>query len=364
EIRLPFGQKLSSVKEATAGDVCAVAGLSDVSCGDVIGDFPEKCEMKIAPVFKARVIFGREHSSYAVYEKLLELSDEEPTLSVEYRRELDEIDISFMGKISLQVVEYEFMRRFGIKLEFSSPRPRLLETVKTAAVGYGHFEPLRHYAEVHIRVESAPRGSGISFRSECPTDILPRDKQNLIRTHVFEKAHRGILTGSELADVRYVLVTGRVHEKHTEGGDLREATYRAIRHSLMNGESTLLEPFYRFCARSDMQTAGKIMADIEKMGGSFTPPEIEGDVAVTCGSAPARLLGDYAEELISQSGGRASFSMRFDGYFPCRDAAGLCDEIGYAPERDTENTADSVFCSHGAGFNVKWYDVERYIHCK
>lgn len=364
EIKLPSGQKLNSVQIAEAGDVCAVAGLSDISCGDVIGDSPCRSEMKITPVFKASVIFGKEHSSYGIYEKLMELSDEEPTLSVEYKREVDEIDISFMGKISLQVVEYEFMRRFGIKLEFSSPRPRFLETVKTPAVGYGHFEPLRHYAEVHIRVESAPLGDGISFFSECPTDILPRDKQNLIRTHIFEKAHKGVLTGSELTDVRYVLLTGRVHEKHTEGGDLREATYRAIRHSLMNGESVLLEPFYRFTARSDMQTAGRIMADIEKMGGNFTPPEIEGDVAITAGSAPARLLGDYAEDMMSQSGGRVSFSIRFDGYFPCCDEKEICEEIGYEPDRDTENTADSVFCSHGAGFNVKWYDVKNYIHCK
>ncbi len=364
EIKLPSGKKLSAVQSAEKGEICVVSGLSDISCGDVIGSFPRREVMKIAPIFKARVIFGHEHTTREVYEKLLELSEEEPTLSVEYSQALDEIDISVMGKISLQVIEYEMFRRFGIKVSFGSCRVVYRETIKTPATGYGHFEPLRHYAEVHIRVEAAPEGSGISFISECSTDVLPRKVQNLIRTHVFEKAHKGILTGSELCDVRYILVTGRVHEKHTEGGDLREATYRAIRHSLMRGESTLLEPFYKFSARSDMATAGRIMADITKLGGSFTPPEIDGEVALTRGRAPARYLGEYAEEIISTTGGNVSFFLRFDGYSPCNDEKKIIEEIGYEPNRDVENTADSVFCAHGAGFNVKWHEVESFIHCR
>ncbi len=364
EISIPSGRKLTPANKAEAGEVCVFSGLYDVSCGDVIGDFPHQRKMRIAPIFKARVAFEKEHSTREVFEKLLVLCEEEPTLAVEYLRDFDEIDISVMGKISLQVIAYELARRFGINVSFGACRVVLRETVKTSAVGYGHFEPLRHYAEVHIRIEPAPSGSGISFLSECSTDILPRAVQNLIRTHVFEKAHKGVLTGSELCDVCYVLTAGKVHEKHTEGGDLREATYRAIRNSLMHSESVLLEPFYSFTVRSDIQTSARIMADMPRLGGSFMPPEFERETAITKGRAPARLLGDYAEEIISSSGGRASFSLRFDGYSSCVDAEKIIEELGYDPDRDVENTADSVFCAHGAGFNVKWFDVEKYIHCK
>lgn len=364
EIRFPSGEKFTSAKEAEAGEVCAVLGLSDVRAGDVIGEDASQKSFKTVPIFSARVIHGKELSSREVLEKLKILEDEENTLSVRYTESLDEIDISVMGKISLQVIAYEFSRRFGAEISFGQPRVVYRETVAEPVVGCGHFEPLRHYAEVHIRISPAPRGSGISFKSECSGDVLALDAQRLIRTHVFEKAHKGVLTGGEIADVEYALVTGRTHEKHTEGGDLREATYRAIRQGLMRAKSILLEPIYAFTARSDIALSGKIMADVQKMGGSFTPPELEGDVAVTCGRAPARLLGEYAEELISQSGGRASLAIRFDGYEPCREQDVIVKELAYEPERDLENTPDSVFCAKGAGFTVKWYDVESYMHCK
>ncbi len=362
ELYFPNGEKLVPAKSAQDGDICAVAGLSDVRAGDILGENAQRTEYKIVPVFSARVVYDGRYTSRDILQKLKILEDEENTLSVRYTESLDEIDIGVMGKISLQVVAFEFSRRFGIELSFDTPRVVFRETVKSAAVGYGHFEPLRHYAEVHIRINPAPRGSGISFRSEVSGDSLSLDTQRLIKTHVFEKAHKGVLTGSEICDVEYVLTNGATHEKHTEGGDLREATYRAIRQGLMRAENVLLEPMYSFTARSDIALSGKIMADIRKMGGSFSPPENDGENAITRGRAPARFLGEYAEELISQSGGRASLSLTFDGYEPCRDADEIIKELAYNPEADLENTPDSVFCAKGAGFTVKWYDAEKYMN--
>lgn len=363
EIRFPSGEKLVSASSAGAGEVCAVLGLDGISAGDVLGDGENVKSFETVPVFSSRVIFENKYSSREILEKLKILEDEENTLSVRYAESLDEITISVMGKISLQVIEYEFFRRFGIKISFDTPHVIYRETVAEEVIGYGHFEPLRHYAEVHIKIAPKERGHGISFKSECSGDVLSLTAQRLIQTHIFEKAHKGVLVGGELSDVEYSLVMGAIHEKHTEGGDLREATYRAVRQGLMRAKNILLEPYFAFSARSDVPLSGKIMADIRKMGGTFSPPEIEGEIAVTCGRAPARFLGEYAESLISESGGRASLALRFDGYEPCSDQDEIVKEIGYEPERDLENTPDSVFCAKGAGFTVKWYDAEKYMNC-
>lgn len=362
ELYFPNGEKLVPGKCARNGDICVVSGLSDVRAGDVIGQAAERTELKTAPVFSARVIYDKKYGTREILEKLKVLEDEENTLSVRYTESLGEISIGVMGRISLQVISYEFRRRFGIDISFDTPRVVFRETVKSSVVGYGHFEPLRHYAEVHIRIDPAPRGSGISFCSELSGDVLSPDTQRLVKTHIFEKAHKGVLTGSDICDVRFALINGATHEKHTEGGDIREATYRAIRQGLMRAESVLLEPIYSFTARSDISLSGKIMADVRKMGGSFSPPEMDGEAAITCGRAPARFLGNYAEELITQSGGRASMALAFDGYEPCADAKEIVRELAYNPESDLENTPDSVFCAKGAGFNVKWYDAEKYMH--
>mgnify|MGYP003290454272 CR=1 FL=1 len=362
ELYFPSGEKLVPAKCAQSGDICVVAGLSDVRAGDILGQGSARTEFKTAPVFSARIIYDEKHAARDILEKLKVLEDEENTLSVRYTESLGEITIGVMGRISLQVIAYEFLRRFGIELLFDTPRVVFRETVKSSVTGYGHFEPLRHYAEVHIRIDPAPRGSGIRFRSELSGDVLSPDTQRLVKTHIFEKAHKGVLTGSDICDVEFVLVNGATHEKHTEGGDIREATYRAVRQGLMRAESVLLEPIYSFTARSDIALSGKIMADVRKMGGSFSPPEIDGEIAITRGRAPARFLGDYAEELITGSGGRASLALSFDGYEPCADAEEIAREIAYNPEADLENTPDSVFCAKGAGFNVKWYDAEKYMH--
>ena len=364
ELYFPNGEKLVPEKCARSGDICVVSGLSDVRAGDVIGKDAARTEFKTAPVFSARVIYDKKYTTREIFEKLKVLEDEENTLSVRYTESLGEISIGVMGRISLQVIAYEFRRRFGSGISFDTPRVVFRETVKSSVVGYGHFEPLRHYAEVHIRIDPAPRGSGISFCSELSGDVLSPDTQRLVKTHIFEKTHKGVLTGADICDVRFVLVNGATHEKHTEGGDIREATYRAIRQGFMRAESVLLEPIYSFTARSDISLSGKIMADVRKMGGSFSPPEIDGEVAITRGRAPARFLGDYAEELITQSSGRASLALAFDGYEPCAEAEEIAREISYNPEADLENTPDSVFCAKGAGFNVKWYDAEKYMHCK
>ncbi len=363
EIRTLCGEKLIPAKSASAGEVCAVLGLHGIRAGDFVGEEGEGKSFETVPVFSARVIFEKEFGSREILEKLKILEDEENTLSVKYTESLDEITLNVMGKISLQVIEYEFFRRFGIRITFDTPRVVFRETIEEEVVGYGHFEPLRHYAEVHIKITPMERGHGISFESECSGDVLSLTAQRLIRTHVFEKAHKGVLVGGELSDVKYSLVMGRIHEKHTEGGDLREATYRAIRQGLMRAKSTLLEPYFAFTVRSDMALYGKVMADVQKMGGSFLPPEIDGELAVTCGRAPARFLSEYAEELISESGGRASISLKFDGYEPCRDSEEIVSMLGYEPERDLENTPDSLFCAKGAGFTVKWYDAEKYMNC-
>ncbi len=364
ELYFPAGEKLVPAKCARSGDICVVTGMTDVRAGDTLGKGSARTELKTSPVFSVRVIYDEKFRVHEILEKLKVLEDEENTLSVRYTESLGEISIGVMGRISLQVIAYEFLRRFGIELSFDTPRVVFRETLKSSVTGYGHFEPLRHYAEIHIRIDPAPIGGGISFRSELSGDVLSFDTQRLVKTHIFEKAHRGVLTGADICDVEFVLVNGATHEKHTEGGDIREATYRAVRQGLMRADSVLLEPIYSFTARSDISLSGKIMADVRKMGGSFAPPEIDGETAITRGRAPARFLGDYAEELITQSGGRASLALEFDGYEPCADAEEIVREIAYNPEADLENTPDSVFCARGAGFNVKWYDAEKYMHLK
>lgn len=364
EICFPNAGKYINTNTATAGDVCVVTGLKDVKAGDILGENVEKISYQSVPVFSAKVIFDNKISSREIFEKMKIIEDEEKTLSVNFIEQLNEINISFMGKIILQVIEYEFFRRFGIKISFGNPEIIYKETISNTTTGFGHFEPLRHYAEVHIKINPAPRGSGISFKSECSTDVLKKDVQNLIKTHVFEKEHKGVLTGSAITDVEYVLVNGRTHEKHTEGGDLREATYRAIRHGLMKADNILLEPFFSFSVKSDIALAGRIMNDIKKMGGDFDVPVTKDDIAITTGRAPARLLSKYADELITISGGKSHMILKFDGYESCTNQNEIVNNIAYEPERDVENIPDSVFCAKGAGYNVKWYDVENHIHCK
>ncbi len=364
EIKFPCGGKFVTTNIATAGEVCVVTGLDNVKSGEVLGINSRRINFQSTPVFSASVIFDNKYSSREIFEKMKIIEDEENTLSVRHNEQLDEITINFMGKITLQIVEYEFMRRFGIKISFENPGIIYKETIANPVIGYGHFEPLRHYAEVHIKINPLPRGSGIKFKSECCTDILKKDAQNLIKTHIFERKHKGVLTGSDLTDVEYVLVNGRTHEKHTEGGDLREATYRAIRQGLMKAENILLEPYFSFSVKCNISLSGRIMNDIKRTGGSFSLPITDGDLAVITGRAPAKFLSEYADKLITISSGKVHILLKFDGYEQCLNQNEFVEQLSYDPERDIENIPDSVFCAKGAGFNVKWHNVENYIHCK
>ena len=269
-----------------------------------------------------------------------------------------------MGKVQLEVLKSLAAQRYGLKVEFGPGQILYKETISAPVMGYGHFEPLRHYAEVHLRLSPGKPGSGITFESRCSTDVLDQNWQRLIRTHVLEKEHLGVLTGAPLIDVVITLVTGRAHLKHTEGGDFREATYRAIRQGLMSGDSVLLEPILSFVIEVDSGDLGRVLFDIQRMQGESEPPQAAGERMEVHGRAPAACIADSPQTLISATRGTGRISLRFEGYAPCHNAQEVIEAKGYDPERDVENTPDSVFCSHGAGYPVKWDQVPSHIHCK
>ena len=296
-------------------------------------------------------------------EKLRLLEDEDSQLGVTYDTSTKEMLVRVMGPVQLEILESLLQTRFGVKASFSPPRVLYKETIAAPVMGYGHYEPLRHYAETNVRLEPAERGSGISFESECHVDDLTLNYQNLIRTHVFERAHRGVLTGSELTDVKVVLVAGRAHLKHTEGGDFREATYRAIRQGLMNAQSVLLEPYYRFEILVPSDCSGRVMSDIPALAGEFDAPETLGSDVRIRGRGPVATFADYSLSLRAFTHGEGSAMFQMEGYDVCHNADEVIGNIGYDPGADTEQPASSVFCSHGAGFNVPWNEAESWMHC-
>ena len=365
ELRLYSGAKFAPEQKMAAGGLCAVTGLDGVRPGDIIGvGCKNEAEMETVPALVSKVCFDGAVPARTVlgYFKILE--EEDPLLGVEWDEALQELHVHVMGTVQLEVLREVVRQRFGLEVAFGECEVLYRETVAAPVVGYGHYEPLRHYAEVHLRISPGERGSGITFSSECPTDVLEERYQNLVRTHVFEKEHRGVLTGAPLADVHIALVTGRAHLKHTEGGDFREAVYRAVRQGLCRAESILLEPYYRFTASAPAECVGRILSDVQRLGGSFEPPQTDGSRATVRGRGPASAFMGYAREFVSFTKGKGSLSMMVDGYEPCKDAEKVIEKRGYDKERDVANTPDSVFCSHGAGFPVKWNEVERYIHCK
>ena len=285
-------------------------------------------------------------------------------MGVEWNEELNELEVHVMGPIQLEVLTREMEERFGYRVTFGPCQILYRETIAAPVDGCGHFEPLRHYAEVHLRLTPAQRGAGITFESVCPTDELAESWQNLIRTHVFEKEHRGVLTGSPLTDVTITLTAGRAHLKHTEGGDFREATYRAIRQGLMQAESVLLEPYYSFFIQADLSLAGRILSDLQRMNGTCNSPVMDQNQILITGRAPVACMMDYPQEFAALTKGRGKISLRFDGYEPCHNTQDVIDQKEYNPERDLLNTPDSVFCSHGAGYPVKWYDAKSHMHIK
>lgn len=366
-VNILSGEKSESVKEVVAGNVCAVTGLSGTYPGQKLG---ENAGLYIKPVLNpmlsAQVILTDSTDLHTAVKNLRIISEELPELSVRTRKFGDEeqIQIQVMGRIQLEVLKEIAESRFGMDIDFGPCRILYKETVAAPVMGYGHYEPLRHYAETQLRIEPSERGNGITAKSECSLELLDSNFQHLVLSHILEKEHIGILTGSPLTDVDIVLTAGRSHLKHTEGGDFREATYRAIRQGLEKAENILLEPYYAFTLRVPSDDVGRALSDIQKMSGEFEPPEIKLSEAIIKGFGPVSEFIDYPEQLTAYTKGKGNISFRDAGYRPCHNSAEVIEKIGYEKERDLENPSSSVFCSHGAGFEVKWYDVDAMRHIK
>lgn len=367
-LKIYSGEKSEAVKEISAGSVCAVTGLAQVSAGERIdiNGVNSNSGMKLKPLLSSQVIISDGTDIHTAYRKLSIIGEELPELSVHIMNIANEeqIQIRVMGRIQLEVLKALVKERFGMDIDFGPCRILYKETVKTSVMGYGHFEPLRHYAETQLRIEPGERDSGIVIENECSLEVLDSNFQNLILTHIGEKEHVGILTGSPLTDVKIILTAGRSHLKHTEGGDFREATYRAIRQGLEKAENILLEPYYSFTLRVPVNSMGRAISDIQKLNGEFSPPEMTETEAIIKGTGPVSEFMNYPEEVVSYTSGKGMISLRENGYRPCHNAEEVIAKIGYEKERDMENTSSSVFCSHGAGFEVKWFDVDNMRHIK
>lgn len=365
ELRIYTGSRFEPISNASAGGVCAVTGLSHVRPGDALGAEPAPERPTLAPVLTYGVLTGGA-DIHTVLSALRELAEEDPMLAISWDEHLQEIRLRLMGAVQLEVVRDLMARRFGLDIDFGPGSILYKETISRPVMGIGHFEPLRHYAEVHLRLDPAPRGSGVTFGSECSEDDLDRNWQRLILTNAQERELVGVLTGAPVTDARITLVGGRAHLKHTEGGDFRQATYRAMRQALMTarelGECMLLEPWYAFELELPTDKVGRAMSDLTRMSARFGSPEQMGDEARLTGEVPASELSDYALQLAEYTSGQGRISLEFSGYEPCHDADRIIAEAGYDPEADLPNTPDSVFCSHGAGYTVKWHEVPEHAH--
>lgn len=361
-IRLYSGEKYTQVDSIPAGSVAAVTGLKNVVAGDFIGADGGTVKSVLDPVFSYRVILPAEADVHTVLGYFKQLEEEDPMLKVGFSAAHKEITVRVMGNVALEILARVMKDRFGLEVAFDSGSIVYRETVAQSVCGMGHYEPLRHYAEVHIRIDPAVRGSGVRVRSEVSTDDLELSWQRLIFTHLLEKKHTGVLTGSPLTDVTFTLTAGRAHLKHTEGGDFRQATYRAVRQGLMNAECILLEPWYRMQLTLPQDCAGRAMTDITRMGGSFEAPANTEDEVIITAAVPVRTCAGYQRELQSYSRGLGRMTLEVSGYEPCPDQEEIVRQIGYDPERDTDNPAGSVFCSHGAGTLVDWREAPAWMH--
>ena len=364
ELRLYNGGRFTAVREAEAGQLIALAGLSDAKVGDVLGQcepFPQPVSQ---PLLSARVHYPADVPLQTVLAAFRKLDAEDPAIGVQWNEALQELHIRIMGVIQLEVLRELVRERFGFDVTFDRPEIMYRETIAAPVYGAGHYEPLRHYAEVHFRMEPLPRGSGIVFESRCHVDDLPLQFQNLVRTHVFEKEHLGVLTGSPITDIKLILVAGRRHLKHTEGGDFRQATYRAIRQGLMKAESVLLEPMYGFGIDVPQELIGRVLSDVQKVSGTFDAPETDETGVHVKGRAPVSELMDYAQELAAYSRGLGRMTVRFDGYDICHNPEEVIARRAYDAGADKENDADSVFCAKGAGFAVHWDKADEWMHCE
>ncbi|HIR84519.1 MAG TPA: TetM/TetW/TetO/TetS family tetracycline resistance ribosomal protection protein [Candidatus Galloscillospira excrementavium] len=362
QIRVYSGARFQAVDRAEAGTVCAVTGLSRTYPGQGLGRERAAPPPALEPVFAYRVVLPEGADPAAALAQLRELAEEDPQLHIAWNSQLREIRVQLMGQVQLEVLRRRILERFGLAVEFDAGGIVYKETIAGAVEGVGHYEPLRHYAEVHLLLEPLPRGRGLEFAAACSEDALNGAWQRLILTHLAEKEHLGVLTGSPITDIKITLVAGRGHEKHTEGGDFRQATYRAVRQGLMEAESILLEPWYDFRLEVPADCVGRAMTDLQRLGGDTAQPETVGEEVLLTGAAPAAGLGDYAREVAAYTRGRGRLTCALRGYEPCADQDAVVAAIGYDPERDVENTPDSVFCSHGAGVVVKWDQVKEHMH--
>ena len=362
QIRIYSGEKYETVNELQAGRICAVTGLSDTIPGQCLGAEQGGYEPVLEPVLTYQMILPEETSASVILPKLRQLEEEEPELHIIWNEELQEIQVQIMGEVQLEILKSLIKERFDVDVEFGQGNIVYKETIRSTVEGVGHFEPLRHYAEVHLLLEPAEPGSGLQIGTVCSEDTLDRNWQRLILTHLLERKHPGVLTGSEITDMKITLVKGRAHIKHTEGGDFRQATYRAVRQGLKKAESVLLEPVYAFRLEIPSESTGRALNDIQRMYGSFEPPEMEGDMTVITGTAPVVTMQDYQKEVTAYSRGRGRVFCTLKGYEPCHNAEEVIASIGYDSEADVENPTGSVFCAHGAGFVVPWNEVEDHMH--
>jgi len=362
QIRIYSGQKYEVVSEIEAGSVVAVTGLSKARPGEVLGVEKETIAPVLEPVLLYRIILPEGCDARLMLPKLRQIEEEEPELRIAWDEQLQEIQVQVMGEVQLEILKSLIQSRFGVEVEFDDGRIVYKETIANTVEGVGHFEPLRHYAEVHLLLEPGERGSGLKFETNCSEDILSKSWQRLILTHLQEKVHKGVLTGSEITDMKITLVSGRAHNKHTEGGDFREATYRAVRQGLKEAQSVLLEPYYSFELELPEKMVDRAMTDIEKMHGVCKISKINGETAVLVGSAPVVTMRNYQKEVAAYTKGFGRLFCTLKGYEPCHNAQEVIERIGYDSERDVENPTGSIFCAQGAGFFVSWDKVKEYMH--
>lgn len=362
QLRAYSGAQFTQIEESSAGSIVAVQGLSATYAGQSLGAESAGSAAAIAPVMSYRLVLPPQQDPLTVLPKLRQLEEEEPQLQIQWDGALKQIRVFLMGKVQLEILQSLLLERFGLHVSFDAGRISYRETIENTVEGVGHFEPLRHYAEVHLLLEPGEPGSGIVIETRCPTDVLDINYQNLILTHIAEKQHLGVKTGSPITDLKITLMSGRAHIKHTEGGDFRQATYRAIRQGLMQANSVLLEPWYDFTLTVPASQIGRAITDIRAMSGQFDAPKSSGDNSILRGTVPVAEVGDYAQDVAAYTHGLGVFQTRMSGYQPCHNADAVIAAMAYDPEADLENTPDSVFCGHGAGFTVKWNQVPEYMH--
>ena len=360
QLRRYSGDKFTAPEEITAGQIAAVTGLGATFIGQALGQEPETLAPALEPVMTYRVTLPKGADPAVVWPKLRLLEEEDPQLHL--LQENGQIHVQIMGKVQLEVFRSLVQQRFDLNITLDDRRVFYKETIANTVEGVGHFEPLRHYAECHLLLEPLPQGSGLVFDSVCSTDILDLQYQKLIISHLSEKTHRGVLTGAPITDMKISLLVGKAHLKHTEGGDFRQATYRAVRQGLMQAKSVLLEPWYDFILTCPTEQIGRAITDIRAMGGEFDAPESTGAISILRGAVPAAEVRDYADTIAAYTQGRGRLQLSLKGYAPCHNTEEVVEAMGYDPEADLENTPDSVFCAHGAGFTVKWDQVKDYMH--